>query len=186
MNLLRPALIGFSLGALLALCLSGCGTVSPVLQRTQADIDQALNDLADVAVADLQGALADAQGKQDIEAAQCYGGLIPIVQALQAAKQAGGGTIVMPKGAFMVFQGTRDIVRGALGVTTVGGVGPSLLARINIACTPLIASMNVDLLKAAATVGGIMSGIGAAPGVVNALKGIGPLLKLLPLPIPLG
>jgi hypothetical protein len=194
--MLKPAIIGGVLGTALAF-LSGCAANTALnaqmnanLMRTQADIDQALSDLADMEIADLQWASADAHAKNDIEFYTCWDGLIPIVQGLKAAKQAGGGTLPsMPKGAASGIQVARDVVHGALGGVSLAGTAagkPSILALINVACSPMVQAILADQARIAVQVGSAMSGVGAAPAALNALKGIGPILKLLPLPVPLG
>jgi hypothetical protein len=58
--------------------------VQQLQTRVQLDLSDALNAVAKIAIPDLQAASADAKAHNDIEAAQCWDGLVPIVEALEA------------------------------------------------------------------------------------------------------
>lgn len=88
--------------------------------------------LETVAIADLQAASTDAGNHGDLVAKQCYDGLVPIVQGIQANPPI----ILPPKpiGLVTTFQDARDIKAG------VGGASATLKTlrqQINLACGAL-------------------------------------------------
>lgn len=166
---------------LLAFALIGCAAIQNDLAPTQAKVDQAWSDLSDTTVADLQDA-ASLTPAADIEANACWTGLQPIVVELKAAKAANGGALPSVKGAFSTFQVTRNVVRSVLGLSASNSNGPTLLARINVACGPLVASASADAIKLGVKVAGDVSaastGIGALPAAMKALNALKVLLPL--------
>ena len=130
----------------LALALGACSTLEPIpvpvpspgpspspAPSLSADpLTNLINKINTVLIPDLQAALADATAKGDTVAAQCYAGLIPIVQNLQT-----NPPIVLPPapiGIVTAFQDARDI---RAGVTGAPNALKQLRQSINLACGAL-------------------------------------------------
>lgn len=98
-----------------------------------------VTDITTLTLADLNAAAADATAHNDVVAAQCYTGLIPVVQAVQGVLPQSGAT---PIGVVTAFQTARD-VKAALAATS--GTLARLRAQINLACAPLLIDTQVGI-----------------------------------------
>lgn len=167
--MMRVALsLGFAL-----LCL-GCASGQPSLQLTgnfaadkaanEAALTAALTNLSKFTLADLAAAAADATAHNDPEAAMCWNGLGPVVQAIGT----GGALPSVPKiaGGASLFQAVRDLLQGGLGATA--GT-PLIIKQINMACGPLYVSARADIAKVLIMVGAAAAG---GPGVGGAVGNI--------------
>lgn len=126
--------------------------------------------LQQFSVADLQAALADAnaQTPPDTTAAPCYTALIAIVQSPIANPLPAG------PGVFQALQKARDAKANLAAI--LSPTGP--LQGLNIACAPLVMSVNNTLLALGVTTGLVVGTGGLA---VPALPGLAGILALLPL-----
>lgn len=129
-------------------------TVNPVLVIQKFTVD------------DLNAALADAQAQvpPDAAAVACYTALIPLVQS----------NIVNPLptglGGFQLLQKTRDAKAALANIQSPNGP----LAQLNMACAPLVLSVQNTLIQ-----------LGIVGGAVIATGGIGLTLPIaLPFPLP--
>ena len=116
-------------------------------------IEAKLDKLANLGVTDLQAALTDATAHNDAVAAQCYSGLLPIVQGLKAKLEAGatnetGGT---GGGVIYLFQRARDL-KGSLASSQ--GDLQNLRKSVNLAC----GALQIDIQAGAADPMGLFSG----------------------------
>ena len=124
-------------------------------------------------IADLQAALADAQGQTppDTVAVNCYTALIPFVQS-QAQNPLPAGA-----GVFQALQKARDAKAYLSNIQSP--TGP--LANLNIACAPLVLDVQNTLVTLGVSVGVIANPAGAAatltglPAAVAAFLGLHPL-----------
>lgn len=123
--------LSIALGAMLAL--TGCQAQTPqagsVVTTTQAAPQGALAKLQALTLADLQSAIAIANGAQppDTEAVQCYGFLATNLEAIKV-----GSAPASPIGAISVF----EIGHLAVGVAR-NGLSPGLQSGLEMACGPL-------------------------------------------------
>jgi hypothetical protein len=146
-----------------ALLLAACATPSPapapaptpavttVPSKASASdpLSNLINKLAAVAIPDLQAALADAQSHSDAVAAQCYSGLIPIIQGLQT-----NPPIVLPPapiGLVTAFQDARDLKAGLVGA-------PAALSQLRTAVNLACGALQVDVTAGMADPLGLFSG----------------------------
>lgn len=160
------------LAGLVALSTLGCAPLTGNLQndivaqqtKVQTDVTNALQALSKFTTADLQAAAADATKHNDPEAAMCWNGLIPIVQAIGT----GGAQPSVPKivGGASLFQAIRDVLQGGIGANA--GT-PVIIKQINMACGPLYVSAKADILKVLAMVGIAAAG---GPGVAGAVGSV--------------
>lgn len=126
--------------------------------------------LQQFSVSDLQAALADAnaQTPPDVTSAQCYSALITIVQSPITNPLPAG------PGVFQALQKARDAKANL--ASLLSPTGP--LQNLNIACAPLVMSVNNTLLALGVTTGLVVGTGGLA---VPALPGLAGILALLPL-----
>lgn len=112
-------------------------------------------------LADLQAALADAQGQTppDTIAANCYQALITVVMSPAVNPLPAG------PGAFQLFQKARDLKNIVAALQS--NQGP--LTQLNVACAPLVLDAQTTLIRLGIIGGGIAASGGLLP---------------LPLPIP--
>jgi hypothetical protein len=107
-------------------------------------------------VADLQAALADAQGQTppDTISASCYSALIPIVQSNVISPLPAG------LGGFQALQKARDLQAFAASLSAPNGP----LAPLVTACAPLILSVQ-NVLVGLGLKAGIVAGVATTGGV---------------------
>jgi hypothetical protein len=131
---------------------SPAGTAPTTKTVTVDPITALVNKLSTIAIPDLQDALADAQSHQDAVAAQCYAGLIPVIQSLQAQVAANGGAAI-PAGAAAVyaFQRARDL-KGDL--ANASSELATLRKQVNLAC----GALQIDIQAGVADPLGLFSG----------------------------
>lgn len=171
---------------MLTLAVAGCATggisESGLIQKEDSGIFTALDNLADFSLADLRWASADAHAKGDIIFYTCWDGLIPVVTGLQAKKRANGGTLppfsTFPHGVASGIQVLRDMLRGSPGSESGHKV---IVETVVASCGGMSQAILVDQIKLAAKVGSLMSGVGTAPAAISILKGILPILRMMPL-----
>lgn len=148
---------------LLALVLAGalgaCQATLPNGQTATTDpVSATILKLGAVAISDLQAAAADAKAHNDPIAAQCWTGLVPIAQQLQALAAAQASTTApqKPLGVFSAFQDARDAKAGVNQL--VLALGSAQLAQlrqaVDLACGPLV----VDAQAGIADPFGLISG----------------------------
>ncbi len=113
-------------------------------------------------ITDLQAALADAQANNDATTIPCWQALLDAAQAQQAAP-------TVPAGIFSAIQKARDLKVAA--ANALSPTGP--LAKLNIACAPLLMDVNNTLLML-----GVSTGLVVGTGGISlpALPGLLPLL----------
>jgi hypothetical protein len=115
------------------------------LTKTQAT-QNPIAVIQNFTVTDLQAALDDATANNDIAAISCYTALIPIVQS--------GITNPLPKGvgAFQLLQKARDLKAIAANLQSPNGP----LAKLNIACAPLLIDAQNTLIQLGVLGGSIL------------------------------
>ena len=153
---MKPILIAIAL-----LALASCvGAPAPVPGQPVPAPAADLSGLAAFTVADLQAASADAKAQvpPDQEAYQCYDYLITVVPTVKPGGQP--ATV----GAFLIFQKARDLEHGIRGGVSSAGT------KLNLACAPLVNSVNFTIAR----LGVIGAGVAATGGAVA------PLLPLVP------
>lgn len=148
--------------ALLALILAGalgaCQASLPNGQAVTTDpVSATLLKLSSATIPDLQAA-ADAKAHNDPIAAQCWTGLVPLAQQLQAqaAARASLTAPATPAGLFTAFQDARDAKAGADQIVLALGAAQlaQLRQAVNLACGPLV----VDVQAGIADPFGLVSG----------------------------
>jgi hypothetical protein len=148
---------------LLALVLAGvlgaCQAALPSGQAATTDpVSATILKLGAVALPDLQAAAADAKAHNDLIAAQCWSGLVPIAQQLQAqaAAQASTAAPQKPLGVVSAFQDARDAKAGVNQLMlALGSVQLAQLRQaVDLACGPLV----VDAQAGIADPFGLISG----------------------------
>lgn len=115
---------------------------------------------------DLQAALADATANNDTAAVNCYTALLPIVQSGVANPLPAG------LGGFQLLQKARDAKTLLSNLQSPNGP----LAKLNIACAPLIIDAQNTMIQLGIVGGGVIA-VGATGGV--ALPGLQGLLASL-------
>jgi hypothetical protein len=116
--------------------------------------------------ADLNAALADATANNDAAAAACYSALLPIVQSGVANPFPTG------LGGFQLLQKARDAK--ALVANLQSPNGP--LAKLNVACAPLVLDAQNTLIQLGIIGGGVIA-VGATGGItLPALSALIPAL----------
>ena len=126
--------------------------------------------LQQFSAADLTAALADAnaQTPPDTTSAQCYTALLALVNSpLNSPLPAGPG-------AFQLLQKARDMQAFLASIQSANGP----LSQLNLACAPLVMSVNATLLAL-----GVQTGLVASTGglALPALPALSSLLTLLPI-----
>jgi hypothetical protein len=112
---------------------------APVVSAAPVKSADPVADITTIALADLNAAAADATAHNDVVAAQCYAGLVPVVQQVQALLP---GALPKPIGVVTAFQTARDVKAG---LAAQGGVLAKLRAQINQACAALWVDANVGI-----------------------------------------
>jgi len=131
---------------------SPAGTASATKTVAVDPITALVSKLSTIAIPDLRDALADAQSHQDAVAAQCYSGLIPIIQGLQAQVASnGGGAIPAGAAAVYTFQRARDLKGDLSGASSELS---TLRKQVNLACGALL----IDIEAGVADPLGLFSG----------------------------
>lgn len=152
--------------------LSGCAEVAKIETKITTDMatvtekfNAQMDKLAAFSVTDLNYALAEA--KSDPRAAQCYSGLIPLVLARQAERDAPKPPTHIP-GPFEVLQKIRNVIRG--------GQSTTIMDQVSMACASFAADVVKDEVKITAQIAAASSGVGAGPAIFQTIL---PLLKML-------
>jgi hypothetical protein len=157
------------------------GKAAPAAKLTAQQVQQnPLVLIQQFSVSDLNNAiaLANAQTPPDTVAVNCWQTLLPIVQTVQAAPGASAGN-ALQLGIATGIQDTRDAQ--SLIANLQSPTGP--LAKVNVACAPVVVQLQTTL-----TLLGVGGGVVAAGGPAAATGAIGALnalLLALPKPIPL-
>jgi hypothetical protein len=116
--------------------------------------------------ADLTAALADATANKDTAAISCYTALLPIVQSGVA------NPLPATLGGFELLQKARDLQSMLASLQSPNGP----LSQLNIACAPLVLSVQ-NTMVLLGVVGGGVALTGGAGGL--ALPGLGALIPAL-------
>ena len=121
-------------------------------------------------VSDLQAALADAQAQTppDVTAANCYTALIPFVQS-QAINPLPSGA-----GAFQALQKARDAANYLANIQSNNGP----LAALNIACAPLVLSVQNTVMTLGVTLGLVANPAGASAALASLPAAVAAFLAL--------
>ena len=161
-------MIGYwrTLAICIALALAACTVTAQNGAVTIAQADPlagVVGKLAAAALPDLQAAGADATAHADPVAAQCWSGLVPVAQQIQAlapspAPSATSTATSTPAGLFLTFQEVRDVKatvnQDVLGILTAKGMLGQLRQQINLAC----GALQVDVTAGLADPFGLVSG----------------------------
>ena len=126
--------------------------------------------LQQFSASDLTAALADAnaQTPPDTTSASCYTALLALVNSPVNSPLPAG------PGAFQLLQKARDMQSFLANIQSPGGP----LSQLNIACAPLVMSVNATLLALGVSTGIVVGTGGTALPALPALSG---LLALLPI-----
>ena len=162
-------MIGYwrTLAICIALALAACTVTAQNGAVTIAQADPlagVVDKLATVDIPMLQAAAADAVAHGDPVATQCWNGLVPIAQQIQAlvppapppsTATSTPTTVVNP---FLLFQEARDLKatvnRGVLDILTAKGMLGQVRRQINLAC----GALQVDVTAGLADPIGLVSG----------------------------
>jgi hypothetical protein len=151
-----------------ALSLSACASFNslPLLGTGQDHSEAAIVKLTTVAISDLQNAAADAVAHNDPVAAQCWTGLIPVAQQIQALlappAAAPAPTPVTSCGTrcfFSNIQAARDVKTEVNSLAQLRSSGKLAQIRqaVNLACGALYADIKL----------GVVDPLGLASGVAT-------------------
>lgn len=121
--------------------IAGCATAPvagvPADTETADTADTPLGRISQLAQADVQAALDDANAHGDVIAAQCYAHILAVIPTLPNAAAA-------PKGVVSAFQKARNIRRR---------VDQGISDEFTLACGPLITDTRRTALKIGARIG---------------------------------